>query len=126
MPRRRVDGHGGETARKSGAGALARGVGAGVLPKCPTGIEGLDQITGGGIPLGRPTLVCGGAGCGKTLLAMEFLARGAREYGDPGVFVSFEENAKELAANVASLGFDLDALAKKKLFAIDHVQVERS
>src|SRR5690349_18603406 len=76
------------------------------LPKAPSGVHGLDEITGGGLPRGRPTLVCGGAGSGKTLLAMEFLVRGAMEQGEPGVFVSFEESEAELADNVASLGFD--------------------
>ena len=80
------------------------------LRKSPTGIRGLDEITGGGLPTGRPTLVCGGAGCGKTLLAMEFLVRGATEYGEPGVFMAFEETSEELTENVASLGFDLKAL----------------
>jgi len=80
------------------------------LPKAPTGIQGLDEITGGGLPKGRPTLVCGGAGCGKTLLAMEFLVRGAIEFDEPGVFMAFEETAKDLTKNVASLGFDLDGL----------------
>ena len=84
------------------------------LPKSPTSIQGLDEITGGGLPKGRPTLVCGGAGCGKTLFAMEFLVRGAIEYNEPGVFISFEETEKELTANVASLGFDLDNLIKRK------------
>ena len=78
------------------------------LPKSPTSIQGLDEITGGGLPKGRPTLVCGGAGCGKTLFAMEFLVRGATQYNEPGVFISFEETEKELTANVASLGFDLE------------------
>ena len=73
------------------------------LPKAPTGIQGLDEITQGGLPRGRPTLVCGSAGCGKTLLAMEFLVRGATEYGEPGVFMAFEESAEELAQNVARL-----------------------
>src|SRR5512147_2417457 len=72
------------------------------LPKCPTGIEGLDSITGGGIPRGRPTLVCGAAGCGKTLLAVEFLVRGITEYGENAVFFAFEESAEELTANVRS------------------------
>ena len=84
------------------------------LPKSPTSIHGLDEITGGGLPKGRPTLVCGGAGCGKTLFAMEFLVRGATEYNEPGVFISFEETEKELTANVASLGFDLDSLVERK------------
>jgi circadian clock protein KaiC len=73
------------------------------LPKAPTGIQGLDEITLGGLPRGRPTLVCGGAGCGKTLLATEFLVRGATEHGEPGVLLTFEESARELAQNVASL-----------------------
>jgi circadian clock protein KaiC len=96
------------------------------LPKVPTGIAGLDEITGGGLPAGRPTLVCGAAGCGKTLLAMEFLARGALEFGEAGVFMSFEETADELSANVRSLGFDLDRLAKDGQLVVDHVRVERS
>lgn len=97
-----------------------------VLRKTPTGIQGLDQLTGGGLPQGRPTLLCGGAGCGKTLLAMEFLARGAKEFGEPGVFFSFEEQAEELATNFASLGHDLHALIAQKRLAIDVVHVERS
>jgi circadian clock protein KaiC len=96
------------------------------LPKSPTGIPGLDEITGGGLPKGRPTLVAGGAGCGKTLFAMEFLVNGAMEYDEPGVFVAFEENAEELAQNVASLGFDLKDLIRKKKLIIDYVRVERS
>jgi circadian clock protein KaiC len=96
------------------------------LPKVPTGIAGLDEITGGGLPAGRPTLVCGAAGCGKTLLAMEFLARGALEFGEPGVFMAFEETAEELTANVRSLGFDLDRLDKDGKLVVDHVRVERS
>ncbi|MFL5240808.1 MAG: circadian clock protein KaiC [Gemmataceae bacterium] len=96
------------------------------LPKAPTGIQGLDEVTGGGLPRGRPTLVCGSAGCGKTLLAMEFLVRGATEYGEPGVFMAFEENAEELTANVRSLGFDLDALVAENKLSLDHVHVERS
>ena len=96
------------------------------IHKSPTGIVGLDQITGGGLPQGRPTLVCGSAGCGKTMLAMEFLVRGATEFHEPGVFVSFEETDTELSANVASMGFDLPGLcARKKLF-MDYVRVERS
>jgi circadian clock protein KaiC len=96
------------------------------LVKCPTGIKGLDDITGGGLPQGRPTLVCGSAGCGKTLLSMEFIVRGAMEFGEPGLFVSFEESAEELAKNVASLGFDLPGLEKQKKIALDHVYIERS
>ena len=96
------------------------------LPKCPTGIHGLDEITFGGLPRGRPTLVCGGAGCGKTLLGMEFLVRGATEFNEPGVCLSFEETAEELTKNVSSLGFDVAALVAKKKLAIDHVYIERS
>ncbi len=95
------------------------------IAKCPTGIQGLDEITGGGLPRGRPTLVCGGAGCGKTLLGMEFVVRGAVTYGEPGVFMSFEETSEELAKNVASLGFDLADLEKQKLLALDFVYIER-
>jgi circadian clock protein KaiC len=95
------------------------------LAKCPTGIQVLDEITGGGLPMGRPTLVCGGAGCGKTLLGMEFVVRGAVTYGEPGVFMSFEETSEELAKNVASLGFDLADLEKQKLLALDFVYIER-
>jgi len=93
------------------------------LPKCLTGIQGLDEITGGGLPRGRPTLVCGGAGCGKTLLAAEFLVRGAAQFGEPGVFMSFEETEPELQANVASLGFDLAGLIRRKKIVIDYVHV---
>lgn len=96
------------------------------LPKAPSGIQGLDEITGGGLPRGRPTLVCGSAGCGKTLLAMEFLVGGATRYDEPGVFMSFEETAGELTQNVLSLGFDLDELVAQKKFALDYVRVERS
>jgi len=96
------------------------------LPKSPTGIRGLDEITGGGLPTGRPTLVCGSAGCGKTMLAIEFLVRGATEFGEPGVFMMFEENATELTANVRSLGFDLDRLVAEKKIVLDHVHIERS
>src|SRR4029453_13596697 len=78
-----------------------------IIPKSPSGIAGLDEITGGGLPKGRPTLIAGAAGCGKTLFAMEFLVRGATQFNEPGVFMAFEENAEELAQNVASLGFDL-------------------
>src|SRR5689334_16229461 len=86
------------------------------FPKTATGIRGLDEITLGGLPRGRPTLVCGGAGSGKTLIGIEFLVRGATEYDEPGVCLSFEETTEELAANVASIGFDLnDLIARKKL-----------
>jgi|SRR5579871_3992723 len=96
------------------------------LPKVRTGVQGLDEITAGGLPRGRPTLVCGSAGSGKTLLAMEFLVRGATEFGEPGVFMAFEETAAELAQNVRSLGFDLGELVKEKKLALDYVRVERS
>ncbi|HZN02761.1 MAG TPA: circadian clock protein KaiC [Candidatus Polarisedimenticolia bacterium] len=96
------------------------------LAKAPSGIQGLDEITGGGLPQGRPTLVCGAAGCGKTLLAMEFLVRGATQHGEPGVFMAFEETAEELTQNVRSLGFDLDALCRQKKLAVDFVRIERS
>ena len=95
------------------------------LPKSPTGIQGFDEITGGGLPRGRPALVCGGPGCGKTLFALQFLVRGA-EQGEPGVFMAFEETAPELAQNARSLGFDLDELAAQGKLALDHVHVERS
>jgi circadian clock protein KaiC len=97
----------------------------GSLSKCPTGIQGLDEITLGGLPRGRPTLVCGSAGCGKTLLGMEFLVRGATQFNEPGVCLSFEESAEELAANVASLGFDLADLIARDRLAIDHIYLER-
>ena len=96
------------------------------LSKSPTGISGLDEITFGGLPTGRTTLVCGSAGCGKTLLAMEFLVRGATEYNEPGVFLAFEESEKELKENVSSLGFDIEELIKKNKLFLDHVHLERS
>jgi circadian clock protein KaiC len=96
------------------------------LEKCPTGIRGLDDITRGGLPRGRTTLVCGGTGCGKTLLALEFIVRGIQEFDEPGVFMSFEETTEELAKNVASLGFDLEGLTRRKKLAMDYVHVERS
>jgi circadian clock protein KaiC len=96
-----------------------------LLPKSLTSIQGFDEITEGGLPKGRPTLVCGGAGCGKTLFAMEFLVRGATIYNEPGVFIAFEETEKELAANVASLGFDLDHLIDRKKIWVEHIHVER-
>jgi len=95
------------------------------LPRCPTGIQGLDEITDGGLPRGRPTLVCGGAGCGKTLLAAEFLVRGATQFDEPGVLMAFEETEKELKDNVASLGFDLDGLVLRKKIVVDYVHIER-
>ena len=96
------------------------------LAKTPTGIEGIDQITGGGLPRGRPTLVCGAAGCGKTLFAIEFLVRGAKQFGEPGVFITFEETASELRDNVRSLGFDLDDMVERRELLIDYVRVERN
>ena len=96
------------------------------LPKTPTGIQGFDEITIGGLPKGRPTLICGAAGCGKTLFGLEFLVRGATQFNEPGVFMSFEETKDELVANVASLGFDLQDLIDQKKFALDHVHIERS
>lgn len=96
------------------------------FPKARTGISGLDEITSGGLPQGRPTLICGAAGCGKTLFSMEFLVHGALKFQEPGVFVSFEEKTEELTMNVASLGFDLKQLQKDKLVRLDYVHVERS
>jgi circadian clock protein KaiC len=96
------------------------------LPKAASGINGLDEITGGGLPENRPTLICGNAGCGKTMLAMEYLVRGATLYNEPGVFMAFEETEEELIQNVASLGFDLNKLIAEKKIFIDHVHLERS
>src|SRR3954467_1787453 len=96
------------------------------LPKAMTGIDGFDTITLGGLPQGRPTLVCGGAGCGKTLFAMTFLVNGARQFGEAGVLMSFEEGTEDLAANVASLGYDVPGLIAERRLLIDHVRVERS
>ena len=96
------------------------------LAKAPTGILGLDEVTGGGLPRGRPTLVTGGPGCGKTLLALEFLVHGASKYGEPGVFVTFEERAEDLLDNARSIGLDLDDLIRRKRLAIEYVRVERS
>jgi circadian clock protein KaiC len=96
------------------------------LPKAPTGISGLDEVTMGGLPKGRPTLICGGAGCGKTLFGIEFLVRGATQFGEPGVCMSFEETAHDLTVNVASLGFDLEKLQQQKKLAIDYIYVDKS
>jgi circadian clock protein KaiC len=95
------------------------------IVKSPTGIAGLDQIAEGGLPAGRPTLICGNPGCGKTVLAMEFLIRGATRFNEPGVFVAFEETEKELSENFASMGFDLPALLRQKKIAIDHIHIDR-
>lgn len=97
-----------------------------ILLKSATGIKGLDEITGGGLPQGRPTLVCGGTGCGKTLLSMEFLIRGATQFDEPGVFMSFEEKSEELAKNFASLGFDLNDLVARGKLLLDYVHVDKS
>ena len=94
------------------------------VPKSPTGIQGLDEITGGGLPRGRPTLVCGGPGCGKTILGMEFLINGARQFDEPGVFMSFEETIEDLAMNFASLGLDPRPLSVHKKLALDYVRIE--
>lgn len=96
------------------------------LPKTLTGIPGLDEVTLGGIPTGRPTLICGGPGCGKTLFALEFIVKGAELYNEPGVFIAFEEKPDELAANVTSLGFNLDLLQKQKKLKIDYVHVDKT
>ena len=96
------------------------------VPKAATGIQGLDEITGGGLPRGRPTLVCGGPGCGKTILAMEFLINGAARYDEPGVFLSFEESVEDLTLNFASLGFDPRPLSARKKLSLDYVRVEPS
>ena len=97
-----------------------------VLKKCLTGIRGLDDITKGGLPKGRPTLICGSAGCGKTLFSMEFLMRGAMNYNEPGVFITFEETPEDLAKNFASLGFDLPGMVSRGLIATDHIKIERT
>src|ERR1700756_176964 len=96
------------------------------LAKTPTGISGLDELMLGGLPTGRPTLLCGAAGCGKTLFAMTFLVKGITDFDENGVFMSFEERAADLAVNVASLGYDVDNLIKKQKMVIDHVRIERS
>jgi circadian clock protein KaiC len=95
------------------------------LKKTSSGIKGLDELTGGGLPAGRPILVCGGAGCGKTLLATTFLVKGATEHDEPGAFISFDERILDLGANVLSLGFDLPGLEKRGLIALDHVRLDR-
>lgn len=100
--------------------------GTNTLPKTVTGIGGFDEITFGGLPAGRPTLICGAAGAGKTLFATEFIVRGAIEFGEPGVIMAFEETAKDLETNVASLGFNLKKMQKDNLLRIDHVRIERS
>jgi circadian clock protein KaiC len=104
--------------RKAPVGARA------ALAKVPTGIPGLDEITGGGLPKSRPTLLCGGAGSGKTVMATEFLVRGATEFGEPGVLMTFEENLQDLTADVASLGFDLPTLIARKQIVVDYVRLD--
>jgi circadian clock protein KaiC len=96
------------------------------LEKTPTGIKGLDEISGGGLPKGRITIVCGGPGCGKTMLGLEFLSRGVLEFDEPGVLMAFEESPKEMARNVVSLGFDLEEMARRKKLFLDYVYVEPS
>src|SRR5947199_7227455 len=95
-----------------------------VVEKCPTGIAGLDEITYGGLPKGRPTLLCGAAGCGKTLFAMTFLYNGAIQYDEPGVFIAFEERPEELIKNVGSLQYDVRDLIEGKKLAIDYVHID--
>jgi circadian clock protein KaiC len=95
------------------------------LHKVPTGISGLDELTRGGLPAGRPTLVCGGPGCGKTLLATTFLVRGAIDHREPGLLVSFDERISDLGVNVASLGYDLSDLEGRRLLATDYVKIDR-
>lgn len=107
-----------ETTKKSGSKFI--------FPKTPTGIDGLDEITDGGFPKGRPTLICGGAGCGKTLMGIQFLIKGITTYKEPGVFMSFEEPSKDLSLNVKSLGFDLEQLKAEKKLVVDYVRVEKS
>lgn len=96
------------------------------LHKSPSGIEGLDENTGGGLPTGRPILVCGSAGCGKSLMGIQFLVKGITDYNEPGVLMSFEESAKDMAENVSSLGFDLEKLIEDKKLKIDYVRIDRS
>src|SRR5690349_9459365 len=95
------------------------------LKKSRTGISGLDEITNGGLPEGRITLVCGGPGCGKSLLSAEFLVKGASEFKEPGVFIAFEESTQELTENFASLGFDMDKLEKRKMLKMDYVHIDQ-
>jgi len=94
------------------------------LEKAHTGIVGFDEVTNGGVPKGRPTIVCGGPGCGKTMFALEFLVRGATQYNEPGVLMTFEETSEEMARNVASLGFDLKGLAARKKLVLEYVRIE--
>jgi circadian clock protein KaiC len=120
MPRTRTPNR-----RRATRPAPTRAAAALTLEKTPTGIPGFDEITFGGLPKGRPALVCGRAGCGKTLFAMQFLVNGVRRFNEAGVFISFEEPEQDLIKNVASLGFDLPKLMREKMFAIDHVRIVR-
>lgn len=120
-----VFGTGSGAASADGTEPVREAAGAG-LEKIPSGIRGLDEITFGGLPKGRPILVSGGPGCGKTLLAMEFVARGIVDYGEPGVFVAFEEKVPDLEKNFASLGFDLPGLIAQKKLALDHIYIDRA
>ena len=104
----------------------ARGAAPHALPKVTTGISGFDDVTGGGLPRGRPTLIAGGPGCGKTLFGLEFVMNGAVRFGEPGVFVTFEERPQDLALNVRSLGYDLDRLIETRRIAIEYIRVERA
>src|SRR5580704_10964472 len=97
-----------------------------IFLKTPSGINGLDEITNGGFPKGRPTLVCGSAGCGKTLMGAQFLVKGITDYNEPGVFMSFEESSKELSQNVISMGFDLEKLIAQNKLRVDYVRIEKS
>jgi circadian clock protein KaiC len=96
------------------------------LEKVPTGIEGLDDITGGGLPKGRPALICESAGCDKTLMSMQFLAQDNQSFGEPGVFVAFEETDEDLAKNFVSLGYNLGELAAQKKILIDYIHIDIS
>ena len=109
--------------RKRKTGVIA---GTRELQKIPSGIKGFDDITGGGLPKGRPSLISGGPGCGKTLFAMEFIIRGIADYEEPGVFVAFEENIDDLKKNFKSMGFDLDDLVRQKKLVLDHIAIDRS
>jgi circadian clock protein KaiC len=112
--------------RRQSASAAPVGALLPALEKAPTGIPGLDEILDGGLPRGRPTLVCGGAGAGKTLLALSFLVHGVQRFGEPGVLITFEENIREISQDVASLGFDLEGLVREGRMAVDYVHIERS
>ena len=96
------------------------------IPKSLTGISGLDVLTGGGLPVNRTTLIVGGPGSGKTIIAMEYLIKGAIEYKEPGIFITFEENSDELNLNLASMGYDINALIAEKKIYLEHVEIEHS